>query len=441
MMVVSKKQLCLMMLVLGIFTSFVARADLNISITQGAVGATPIGIVPFGWHGPANSKAPVRIGSIISHDLERTGLFAPLPLSKLPQRPTSPGGVEFDKWTSQGVSDLVIGSLTQTQPGQFSLSFQLFDTLQGQQIKGYRFTVGKSQLIQAAHYISNIIYQQLTGQRGIFTTRIAFVRSIIKNGRVSQYQLVVSDYDGQEAHTVYQSAQPIAMPAWSPDGHYLAYVSYTSNGPVLYLQNLKTGHRTVISDHPGLNSAPAFSPDGRELSMTLSKDGYAQIFILNLKTKKLSQFTSSPSINTGAKWLPNGQALLFTSDRGGSPQIYIKYLTGSSSQRLTYNGNYNAGVAISPDGNKIAFVHEGSQGFCISVMNLQTDDEENLTNGPFDGSPSFAPNGTMVLYSTHYQGKEILATVSMNGNVKARMAGAQNISQPVWGPFTQQSIQ
>ena len=419
--------------------SSLAQADLNITITRGAVGATPIAIIPFAWHG--RGQPPAKIAGIVANDLLRTGLFAPLPVGRLPQKPTRPGNIRFNQWTSIGVSDLVIGSLRGISPGQFKIRFQLFDTLQGEQILGYAFQVKTQQLRHAAHRISDLVYQQLTGQRGVFTTHIAYIQTQVRGGRIIKYQLVVADYDGHNPQVIFASSRPLAMPAWSPDGRYIAYVGYRTGTPAIYIQNLKTGQRKMVSDQPGLNSAPIFSPDGQNLAMTLTQDGSAEIFILDLKTHQLTQFTFASAINTGAAWIPNGKAIVFTSDRGGSPQIYIKYLSGGTAQRLTFDGHYNAGPTVSPNGNLIAFVHSGRSGFRIGLLNLQTGQPRILTDGPLDGSPSFAPNGTIILYSTYYQGKSVLATVSVGGRVKERMSGVENIGQPAWGPFSQQSVQ
>lgn len=428
----------LTLLILAVF-AISARADLNITITQGAVGATPIGIVPFAWTG--QGQPPQHIGSIIANDLLRSGLFAPLAPSKMPQQPTQPGDIQFNAWSQIGVSDVVIGGLQENTPGKYSLRFQLFDTLQGDQLMGYTINAGASQLREAAHRISDLIYQKLTGQRGAFDTHIAYVSTEVKHGRIARYRIMVADADGYNPHVVYTSARPLSAPTWSPDGKYLAYVSFQSGHPEIYLQNLATAKRELISNHPGLNSAPAFSPDGQRLAMTLSHDGHAEIFIMNLATRKLTQFTYDSSINTGAAWTPDGKSIVFTSDRGGSPQIYIKSLAGGEAQRLTYDGSYNAAPAVSPDGGKIAFVHSDHGAFRIALLNLNTGQMQVLTNGQLDESPSFAPNGSMVLYSTDHQGKSVLSAVSVDGRVRQRLSGPENVSQPAWSPFGDQPTQ
>ena len=410
-----------------------AQADLNITITQGAVGATPIGIVPFAWHG--QGQPPLDVAQVVSNDLLRSGLFSPLAPSKMPQQPIRPGQINFNAWSQMGISDLVIGRLNEVSPGEYRVTFQLFDTLQKMQLIGYTINAGTSQLREAAHRISDLVYQELTGQRGAFNTRIAYVRTEVKNDRPVRYRIMVAGIDGYNAHAVYSSVEPLAMPAWSPNGQALAYVSFETGRPQIYIQDLATAKRVLVSSRPGLNSAPAFSPDGTRLALTLTKDGYPEIFILNLKTHKLTQFTFDPSTNTGAAWMPDGQAIVFTSDRGGTPQLYVKPLNGGPAQRLTFDGNYNAGASVSPDGHEIAFVHAQNGGFHIALLNLQTGRMRVLTQGPLDSSPSFAPNGSMIIYSTTYQGKRVLATVSVDGNIRMRLSGPENVSQPAWSPF------
>jgi TolB protein len=417
-----------------------AQAALNITITQGAIGATPIGIVPFAWHGQT-PQPPQKVGEIVANDLRRSGLFAPLPPAKMPQRPTQPGNIQFNAWSQVGVSDVVIGGVEETSPGQYSVRFQLFDTLQGQQLMGYTIRATKVQLRRAAHRISDLIYQELTGQRGAFDTHIAYVSTEVKNGHIVRYRIMVADADGYNPHVVYSSPKPLSMPTWSPDGKYLAYVSFEAGHPQVYLQNLATAKRELISNRPGLNSAPAFSPDGRKLALTLSRHGDAEIFIMDLATKKLTQFTHDASINTGAAWMPDGKSIVFTSDRGGSPQLYVKSLDGGSAQRLTFDGNYNAAPAVSPDGGKIAFVHSDQGAFRIALLNLNSGQMQVVTKGQLDESPSFAPNGSMVIYSTDYQGRSVLSAVSVDGRVRQRLSGPENVSQPAWSPFGDQPAQ
>lgn len=410
-----------------------AQAALNITITQGAVGATPIAIVPFAWKG--SDQAPQKIGRIVSKDLVRSGLFAPMSPSKMPQHPTRPSQINNSAWSKAGVGDIVIGGLKSLGGGQYSLHFQLFDTLQNQQLLGYRFQAQIGQLREAAHRISDLVYHQLTGQRGAFNTHIAYVSTKATNNRINHFRIMVADYDGHNAQVIFSSSKPLSSPAWSPDGKYLAYVSFASGQPILYLQNLATAKRKLLSKQPGLNSAPAFSPDGTRLAMTLTHHGHAEIYVMNLSTHKLTQVTHDPSINTGAAWMPNGKSIVFTSDRGGSPQIYVKTINGGPAQRLTYDGNYNAGATVSPNGKQIAFVHEAGGAFQIALMNLSSGHMKILTKGPLDDAPSFSPNGAMIAYSTIHNNKKVLGVVSVDGRVHQRLSGPMNVSQPAWSPF------
>ncbi len=411
----------------------VARADLVIKITQGIRKPSPIAIVPFAWEGPG--AAPVDVAKVVSDDLARSGLFAPLPRSQMLARPSSPANVHFANWKAVNVNHLAIGSIV-ASGNQADLRFRLYNVYTGQQLLGYQLPGATANLRFTAHVVSDMIYQKLTGVRGAFATRIAYIKQLGKDG---PWELVVADADGANAHVVVKSPGLLMSPSWSPDGEKLAYVEYDGNQSRIYIQNVATGQRKSVLAHPGVNSAPEFSPDGKTLAVALtSSPGNLDIYLLNLASGHLRRLTRSPAIDTGPAWMPNGQALVFTSDRGGSPQIYEVPVSGGNPQRLTWNGNYNAHAAVAPDGKSIALVQREHGKLRIGVLDLASGDFKLLTKGPLDRSPSFAPNGAMILYdSLTAGGRQVLATVSVDSRVREELSGTSGggLSQPSWGPF------
>lgn len=414
-------------------SAMAARGNLVIKITQGVSQATPIAIVPFGWKG--GGQPPVNVSKVIRQDLARSGLFAPLPVSKMLAQPTSAKEVHFTNWKVTRVNDLVIGSVVKASKG-YRVRFRLYNVYTGTQLLGYVIPSSPGRLRFTAHVISDMIYKQLTGVPGAFATRIAYVERLGKAPH-TRWDLVVGDADGTNARVVVKSPSLLMSPTWGPKGKYLAYVQFSNNSSKIYVQDLATGVRRMVLSHPGLNSAPAFSPNGNRLAVVLSSSpGNPDIYILNLTTDKLTRETHSAAIDTEPAWMPNGKAFVFTSGRGGSPQIYEKNLQSGTVTRLTWQGNYNAKPAVSPNGKKIVFVHRENGSLRIATLNLASDNMQILTNGPSDLSPSFAPNGAMILYETSVNGHRVLATVSVNGQVRQELSGAQGaLSQPVWGPF------
>lgn len=415
----------------------VARATLEVEITKGINSAVPVAIVPFAWQ-IQSTMPPEDVADVVSADLVRSGRFKSIPRKAMLEKPTDASAINFTNWRVLGASDLVIGRIKPASAGNYSIEFQLFNVYTGQQLMGYSVLTAPKQLRHAAHLISNMIYQKLTGQRGAFDTHIAYTE-ITGSGVNSHYALVVADADGANAQTVFQSNQPILSPDWSPDGKYLAYVSFEHIQPAIYIQNIYTGVRQLMTDRPGLNSAPAFSPDGKSLALVLSSaPGNPDIYVMDLATRKLRQITSSDAIDTEPVWSPDGRSLYFTSDRGGSPQIYKVSLSGSAPERITFDGNYNARPRISPDGRTLAMVHRDNGHLHIAVMDLNTGVLQSLTDGDLDKSPSFAPNGAMIIYEATYRGQGVLAEVSIDGQVRERLSEdrrAVDVHAPVWGPF------
>jgi TolB protein len=418
-----------------------SRATLEITVTRGVNTAVPVAIVPFAWQvqGPPPNT---HLAEVIGADLTRSGRFKAIPDKSMLEKPTEANAINFTNWRILGVNDLVIGRIKPAGNGNYQVEFQLFNVYTGQQLMGLSVLTSPQGLRWTAHKISDLLYQKLTGQRGAFATRIAYVEVSGKAGKDSHYALVVADSDGANPQIVFDSNEPIMSPDWSPDGKYLAYVSFEDRHPAIYWQNIYTGRRELLSDRPGLNSAPVFSPDGRSLALVLSSSpGNPDVYVMNLSTHALRRITDSDAIDTEPAWSPDGHSLYFTSDRGGSPQIYKVNLNGGAPQRVTFDGSYNARPRISPDGQTLAMVHRENGQLHIAVMNLNTGTLLTLTDSDLDKSPSFAPNGSMIIYEANYRGQGVLAEVSVDGQVRERLSESQpgvSVHAPVWGPFLSQ---
>ncbi|MGA7802968.1 MAG: Tol-Pal system beta propeller repeat protein TolB [Gammaproteobacteria bacterium] len=414
-----------------------ADAALTIQITGGTEGAQPIAVVPFGWSGA--QKLPTEVGKVVADDLRRSGRFAPLADKDLVADPHTGDQVNFQNWRVLRVDNLVVGKVQATGPDAYTVQFQLFDVFQGRQIIGYSIPARGEDLRRVAHHISDLIYHSLTGERGAFNTRIAYVTTDRKSKNDTDYELQVADSDGYNPQTILRSTQPIMSATWSPDGKQLAYVSFERHRSQIYIQNVASGARRVVASYPGIDGAPAFSPDGTRLAMTLSKDGSPDIYILDLSTGHLTRLTDDPSIDTEADWMPDGKSVVFTSDRGGGPQLYQISAAGGPAKRLTFDGNYNAGASVSPDGTHIAMVHGAGGSYQIAVLDLKTGLLQTVSKGPLDESPSFAPNGSMILYAAEHGNRGVLSTVSEDGRAGQRLVAQQgDVSEPAWSPFRAQ---
>ncbi|HEV2322211.1 MAG TPA: Tol-Pal system beta propeller repeat protein TolB [Gammaproteobacteria bacterium] len=411
------------------------QATLEIEITGGVNTASPIAIVPFVWQGQGAAPA-TDVADVIGADLTRSGRFKAIAAKDMLEKPTQASAINFDNWKVIGVNNLVIGRIKVTPNGGYAVEYQLFNVYTHQQLIGYSVATSAERLRYTAHFISDTIYQKLTGQRGAFTTRIAYV----EHARSGAYSLIVADADGYGAQPIMQSPhQPIMSPSWSPDGRQIAYVSFESGQPAIYIQDLGTGKRDLVSQRAGLNGAPAFSPDGKSLALTLSSSpGNPDIYVMTLATKQLRRITTSEAIDTEPVWSPDGQSLYFTSDRGGTPQIYKVGAQGGEPQRVTFDGNYNADPKVSPDGKSIAFVHREDGNLHIAVMDLASGTLQTITDGELDKSPSFAPNGSMIIYAATSKNQGVLEEVSVDGQVHERLSerqGGVDVRAPVWGPF------
>jgi TolB protein len=409
-------------------------AALTIEITQGVEGAIPIAVVPFGWTG-REAAAPENIAAIISSDLSRSGRFEPLPDHDLVSHPTEASQVQFHNWRILNVDNLVIGRISETGAQQYSVEFQLFDVIRGTRLIGYSFPAGRNELRRVAHHISDLIYEHLTGEKGAFNTQIVYVMTT-KSGGSKTYTLLVADSDGYDPQTILSSSQPLMSPAWSADGKQVAYVTFENKKAEIYIQEIATGTRRKIASFNGINGAPAWSPDGRRLALTLSQDGNPEIYTMDVGTGTMKRLTNNAAIDTEPVWAPDGKSIVFTSDRGGSPQLYQVAAWGGNARRLTFEGSYNAGADFSPDGRKLAMVHGERGAYRIAVQDLDSGVLRVLTDGNLDESPSFSPNGSMIIYATDAGNRGVLAAVSVDGRFRQRLSlQAGDVREPVWSPF------
>ena len=410
-----------------------SQAVLNIEITEGVEGSLPIAVVPFQWTGGIKF-ANADVSAIIASDLARSGKFSPLPNKDLVAYPKQPEDVHFPSWRMIGVDHLVIGGVKQEAPDQYLVHFRLFDVLKGEQLLGYSFAATRNTLRSVAHRVSDHVIKSLTGLTGAFDARISYITARQSPAKAVTYLLQAADTDGFNAQNLLTSNEPIMSPVWSPNGEQLAYVSFEHGVAEIFIHNIYTAKRELVSKFKGINGAPAWSPDGTRLAVTLSKDGNPDIYILNLVSKSLMRVTKHWSIDTEAVWMPDGQSLVFTSSRSGKPQLYkIAVAVNARPKRLTFEGNYNANASISRNGKIISFVQGENNVFRIAVLYLETGLIQSVTDGPLDESPEFSPNGSMILYASQYKGKPVLAAVSTDGRHKQRLGLSDGeVREPAW---------
>lgn len=411
-----------------------AHAQLKIEVTSGVTDPVPIAIVPFARAVPADGG--LDVAQVVQHDLEGSGRFKALPRDKMPATPTTAEAVQLADWKALGDDYVVVGRLASVDSGSISVDFDLLNTLTGQHVASQRFVGSPTSLRNAAHRVSDVIYEKITGIRGAFATRIAYV-AVIGQAPSQEYQLVVADADGENQRLVLQSHFPLMSPSWSPDGQWLAYVSFETKRSAVYVQLVRTGERRQVSARAGINGAPSWSPDGHKLALTLGgTSGNPDVYVLDLSTQNLTRLTDDPAIDTEPSWAPDGKSIYFTSDRAGSPQIYrVGVQAGEHPKRITFTGNYNARPRISPDGSLLAMVTLDG-GYRIAVQDLKSGNVRVLSHGKLDESPSFAPNGATLMYSERGSQGGSLATVSVDGLTGLRLKAQQgDVQEPAWGPF------
>jgi TolB protein len=401
-------------------------AQFRVEVTGVGLTQLPIAIAPF----RGEAELPQKIAAIVQADLERSGQFRAIDAAGAPALDET-SRPDLSPWRQKTVDSLAVGSATRLADGRYDVRFRLWDVVRGQSLVADGFVVVAADLRLAAHRIADMIYEKLTGEKGVFSTRIAYVT---KAG--PRFNLWVADADGENAQSALASAEPIISPAWSGNGRQLAYVSFESRKPVVYVHDIAGGTRRLIANFRGSNSAPAWAPDGRSLAVTLTRDGGSQIYTIAATGGEPRRLTQSGSIDTEPLYSADGRSIFFVSDRGGAPQIYRMPATGGEAQRVTFTGNYNISPALSPDGRWLAYISRISGAFKLQVMELATGNVQSLTDTTADESPSFAPNGRLIIYATRQGGAEALMTTTLDGKIKARLPGkGGDIREPDWGPF------
>jgi TolB protein len=417
---------------LALFISIQAQAVLTIDITKGAKSAIPIAIVPF--RVSPNQILSESIWDVVSSDLARSGRFEPLAEGDMLSKPATVKQVRYKDWRLLKMNAIVIGEVRQLGTDQYEVSFRLLDVFNEKQLAGNKYVVKSALFRKVAHKISDIVYHKLIGIPGAFDTKIAYVMLEGEKKNV-RYMLQVSDADGYRPVTILESRKPIMSPAWSPKADKLAYVSFEKKRAQIYVQNLRTGKRELVSDFPRINSAPSWSPDGRKLAMSLSKDGNSEIYVKDMSTGVLTRLTNNAAIDTEPAWSVDGRSIVFSSGRSGKPQIYQVDARGGTARRVTFQGNYNAGATYSPNGRQLALITDVGGGFKVGIYDMASRALRTLTSTRLDESPSFSPNGEMILYSTVQGGKNVLAAVSSDGSVQQVLRfNAGSVKSPAWSP-------
>ncbi len=422
---------------------------LDFIISDGLSSARPIAVLPFSWKARA-AQAPSDTAAVIGADLRRSGRFNPMAQHELVQRVNRYSEVNLALWKEKGIEAVVVGTIEEQLDGRLKVSYELVDIFQKKQevrngelvnvdrnrIDAFAVIIEAKDLRFHAHRIADRVYEKLTGEKGAFATRIAYVS--VDRSLAKPYQLMVADSDGFAPQTLFSSRRPIMSPAWSPNAQQLAYVSFENGRSEVYIQDIYIANsRKRVAAFEGINSSPSFSPDGRRLALALSRDGNAEIYVLDLVSSRFSRITNAVnSIETEPSWTPDGQSLLFTSDRGRGPQIYKQNLASTKAQRITWEGDYNASASLTPDGKTMVLINRSNGVFHVAVQDVESNSLLTLTETSLDESPSLAPNGSMVIYATVYGGQQVLSVVSTDGRFKARLPSRKGeVKAPVWSPY------
>ncbi|CAN5430575.1 Tol-Pal system beta propeller repeat protein TolB [soil metagenome] len=405
-----------------------ALAQFRVEVSGVGLTQLPIALAPF----KGQESSPQKISDIVQADLERSGQFRGVDASG--QSLDEASRPDLSLWRQRTADSLVVGSVARLADGRYDVRFRLWDVVRGQDLGGQSYTVPQGDLRLASHRIADYVYEKLTGDKGIFSTRIAYVT---KAG--SRFSLWVADADGENAQAALASPEPIISPVWSSNGSQLAYVSFESRKPVVYVHNVASGQRRLLANFRGSNSAPAWAPDGNTLAVTLSRDGGSQLYTIAAGGGEPTRLTQSNSIDTEPVYSSDGGTIYFVSDRGGAPQIYKMPASGGAPARVTFSGSYNISPSISADGRWLAYISRVGGAFKLHVMELATGNVSAITDTTADENPSFAPNSKLIVYATQLQGREALMTTTLDGKIKARLAGqAGDIREPDWGPFQKQ---
>ena len=404
-----------------------ATAQLKFEISGAGANQIPIAIANFAVDGQPSQD----VAQIVRDDLVRSGLFKNVDAGATPLADTA--AVNYGEWKGRGADAVVTGSVNRLADGRVDVRFKLYDTGRQVDLGGLALSAGQANLRLSAHRVSDFVYEKLTGDKGVFSTRIAYVLK----ANPQRYQLQVADSDGYNPQNALVSREPIISPAWSPDGSRLAYVSFEAKKPVIYVHTVASGQRIPVANFKGSNSAPSWSPDGRTLAITLTRDGNSQIYAINADGSGARRLTTSSGIDTEPEYSADGASIYFTSDRGGGPQIYRMSASGGDAQRVTFKGDYNISPRTSPDGKSLAYISRRGGRFQVYLLDLASGQELGLTDTVKDESPSFAPNSKLLLYATEVGGRGVLAVVSADGRMKQRITTSQggDVREPTWGPF------
>jgi TolB protein len=400
-------------------------AQFRVEVSGVGLTQVPIAFAPL----RGEEASPQKIATIVQADLERSGQFRGITAGAVIDETQRP---DMTVMRQKGADALLTGSISRMTDGRYDVRVRLWDTVRGQDLGAISYTVSTGDLRLASHRIADFVYEKLTGDKGVFSTRIAYVT---KSG--TRFNLWVSDSDGENAQSALASPEPIISPSWSPTGGQLAYVSFESRKPVVYVHDVSTGKRRVVANFRGSNSAPSWSPDGRSLAVTLSREGGSQLFLIDANGGEPHRLTQSAGIDTEPVFSPDGTAIYFVSDRGGAPQIYRMPASGGPANRVTFNGTYNISPALSPDGRWLTYISRVGGAFKLQVMDISSGNVASITDSNRDERPSFAPNSRLIVYATIQDGREALMTTTLDGRIKARLSGqGGDLREPNWGPFS-----